>query len=156
RVDADGSGAYAQTGCSGRSTLPLNCAPAISNDGSTIYVAAASHYLLGLDSQTLVTKYIRDLGLAGAFNVNATASPTVGPDGDVYFGEQGRLYHFSGDLATNKLPGFFGWDYTEAVVPSSLIPSYNGPSSYLLFSKYNDYGGRNRIALLDPNTPQNK
>ena len=37
------------------------------------------------------------------------------------------------------------------------MPSYNGPSSYLLFNKYNDYAGGdgglgvNRIAILDPN-----
>ena len=60
----------------------------------------------------------------------------------------------SGDLATFKLYGAFGWDYTEAVAPSSIVPSYSGPSPYLLFSKYNDYQSRNRIALLDPNVRQ--
>jgi hypothetical protein len=40
------------------------------------------------------------------------------------------------------------------VVPSSVVPSYSGSSSYLLFCKYNDYNTRNRIALLDPNASQ--
>jgi hypothetical protein len=154
RIDADGSTIYALAAVAAGSS-PLNCAPALSNDGLTVYVAAAEHYLLGLDAQTLATKYIRYLGARTTFNENITSSPTVGPDGDVYFAA-GELFHFSGDLVTNKLPGFFGWDYTVAVVPSNLIPSYNGPSRYLLFCKYNDYSTRNRIALLDPNTPQFK
>src|SRR5438128_12663262 len=43
-----------------------------------------------------------------------------------------------------------------------MVPSYNGPSSFLLFSKYNNYAnagndsgdGVNRVALLDPNSTQ--
>jgi hypothetical protein len=41
-----------------------------------------------------------------------------------------------------------------------MVPSYHGPSSYLIFSKYNNYAGFsdgdgvNRIALLDPNDSQ--
>src|SRR5205085_4584422 len=55
--------------------------------------------------------------------------------------------------------GAFGWDYTAAIVPSSMVPSYHGSSSYLLFCKYNNYAvhdgnGVNRVALLDPNTTQ--
>jgi hypothetical protein len=115
-------------------------------------VVASGFFLLGLDSTTLARKYVFSLG--GGFTDQATASPTVGPDGDVYFGINNALVHFSGDLATKKLTGYFGWDYTVAVVPSSVVPSYNGPSSYLLFCKYNDYGSHNRIALLDPNVSQ--
>jgi hypothetical protein len=155
RIDANGIATYAlvviAAGSAGSS--PLNCAPALSNDGSTLYVAAAEHFLLGLDSLTLATKYTHFFGERTTFNDNITSSPTVGPDGDVYFAAD-QLFHFSADLATNKLFGFFGWDYTMAVVPSSVLPSYNGPSSYLLFSKYNDYQSRNRIALLDPNISQ--
>jgi hypothetical protein len=156
RINADGNGTYVLGATNGRFSQ-MNCAPALSNDGSTVYVVAAlnlsgpGRYLLGRDSTTLATKYVRSLG--GPLENSATSSPTVGPDGDVYFAA-GELYHASGDLATLKVTGAFGWDYTEAVVPSNVVPSYTGPSSYLLFSKYNDYATRNRIALLDPNVSQ--
>jgi len=48
---------------------------------------------------------------------------------------------FSGDLSIQKTPGGFGWDYTAAIVPASMVPSYQGASSYLIFSKYNNYAG---------------
>jgi hypothetical protein len=90
----------------------------------------------------------------------------IAPDGDVYFGvlvpnngSRGFLLRFSGDLSVTKTPGGFGWDYTPGIVPASLVPSYTGSSSYLLFAKYNDYpfadgSGVNRVALLDPNSTQ--
>ena len=98
---------------------------------------------------------------------DSTASPTVGPDGDVYFGvlenpfpsnnDRGWLLHFDGGLATLKTPGAFGWDITASVVPSKAVPSYTGKSSYLLLTKYNNYAGLgtgdgvNRLAVQDPN-----
>jgi hypothetical protein len=90
----------------------------------------------------------------------------VGPDGDVYFGvlenpfpshnDRGWLLHFNSDLSQKKIPGSFGWDNTASIVPASMVPSYNGTSSYLLMTKYNNYGGaggdgHNRVAILDPN-----
>src|SRR4029079_9870989 len=93
---------------------------------------------------------------------NGSASPTVGPDGDVYFGvlenngqyaSKGWLLHFSADLAQTKTPGAFGWDDTASVVDASLVPSYTGASSYLLMTKYNNYAyfgldGINKLAIL--------
>ena len=89
------------------------------------------------------------------------------PDGDVYFGvmsnpdngSRGFLLRFRNDLSIEKVPGGFGWDYTAAIVPATMVPSYSGRSSYLIFSKYNNYAivdsnGVNRIALLDPNATQ--
>jgi hypothetical protein len=150
----------------------------LSNDGATLYVPVKSPttgfyaYLLGLDATNLATKYKVSLhdpvstNYAGVLD-DSTASPTIGPDGDVFFGivgnqsiGRGFLLHFSADLQTNKLPGAFGWDYTPVIVPASIVPAYSGPSSYLLFSKYNNYAGFadgdgvNRIALLDPNSVQ--
>src|SRR5262249_50726018 len=123
------------------------------------------------DSTTLTNKY-RVLLLDPRNNTSAgvpddgTASPMVGPDGDVFFGVRGNAdssrgftLHYSADLSKQKPPSAFGWDYTGAIVPTNMVPSYTGTSSYLLFSKYNNYvggdgDGINKIALLDPGTTQ--
>ncbi|MEK6337042.1 MAG: Ig-like domain-containing protein [Acidobacteriota bacterium] len=154
------------------SQVSHNVAPALSNDGNTLYVVVKGSgipKLLGLDATTLATKFsvsLRDPrnGNAGVVTDQGTASPMVAPDGDVYFGIQanpsngsrGFLLRFSGDLSVVKTPGAFGWDYTAGVVPASMVPGYTGSSTYLLFCKYNDYAfadgnGINRVALLDPN-----
>jgi hypothetical protein len=99
-----------------------------------------------------------------------SATPAVGPDGDVYFGvlenpfpnhnNRGWLLHFNSDLSQAKIPGSFGWDDTPSIVPASLVRSYTGKSSYLLMTKYNNYAGigtgdgKNRIAILDPNATE--
>jgi hypothetical protein len=159
------------------SRVSHNVAPALSNDGSTVYVVVkwstnnSYAYLLGLNATTLATKYsvfLKDPrnGNPASVPEDGTASPMVAPDADVYFGvlapnsgSRGFLLRFSGDLTLTKTPGGFGWDYTPGIVPASLVPSYTGSSSYLLFSKYNDYAGAdgsgiNRVALLDPNATQ--
>lgn len=182
RLDTFGNGTYVLAnvvaGDNQVNRVPHNSAPALSADGMTLYIAvrgasAYSGYLLGLDATTLATKYKvrlldpRSHAAAGILD-DGTASPMVAPDGDVYFGvfsnpnngSRGFLLRFSADLATEKTPSAFGWDYTPAIVPSSMVPSYTGSSPYLIFSKYNNYAsigdgnGVNRIALLDPNTTQ--
>jgi hypothetical protein len=181
RIDATGNGTYvlagtaANDGTINRDTH--NSAPALSNDEATVYVVAKSSsttasYLLGLNSTTLAMKYrvaLKDPRNNNAATVtdDSTASPMVAPDNDVYFGILGNpgggfrgfLLRFSSDLATQKLSGGFGWDYTAAIVPASMVPFYQGSSSYLLFCKYNNYAfsdgdGVNRLALLDPNATQ--
>jgi hypothetical protein len=181
RIDPNGNGTYILTRAAANDTSinwdSHNSAPALSNDETTLYVLAKSSstergYLLGLDSTTLAPKYrvfLRDPrnGNGAGILDNGTASPTVAPDNDVYIGVLGNpgggfrgwLLRFSGDLTVEKTPGAFGWDYTPALVPASMVPSYQGPSSYLIFAKYNNYAfsdgdGVNRIALLDPNTTQ--
>ncbi len=183
RLAADGSGiwimASAAAGDATITRVAMNSAPALSNDGSTLYVAVnttpvvgrPTGYLLSLDSTTLATKAKIHLddplsGTAAALSNDGTASPTVGPDGDVYFGVleanapahnfRGWLLHFDSTLTQTKVPGSFGWDDTASIVPASMVPSYSGPASYLLMTKYNNYGGAgtgngaNRIAILDP------
>jgi hypothetical protein len=158
-----------------------NVGPALSNDESVVYFVfrASSNslfsYLVGLNSTTLAPKhsvFLRDPVSNSGARVpdDATSSPMVAPDGDVYFGVlgnpnngfRGYLLRFSGDLTTTKTPGHFGWDYTPGIVPASMVPSYTGTSSYLLFCKYNNYvsndgsggNGINRVAILDPNDTQ--
>ncbi|WP_280152186.1 hypothetical protein [Piscinibacter sp. XHJ-5] len=161
-----------------------NSAPALSADGATLYVVVnnipaagtrARGMLLALDATTLATRAARSLldpasGSTPAWvNDNATSSPTVGPDGDVYVGVlesagaphnfRGWLLHFDATLAQSKTPASFGWDITASVVPRAMVPQYAGQSSYLLAIKYNNYynasnpasrDGRNEIAIVDP------
>src|SRR5262249_25716454 len=132
--------------------------------------------LVALDSTTLANTasvVLKDphTGNNAALPDAGTASPAVGPDGDVYFGalenpfasnhDRGWLLHFSGNLQTQKTPGAFGWDDTPSIVPKSMVPSYTGTSTYLLMCKYNNYAdgglggdGKNKVAILDPNGQQ--
>jgi hypothetical protein len=184
RIDPSGNATYVLAGAAaGDSNIAWdshNAAPALSNDGSTLYVLVKSAtswsnygYLLGLDSTTLATKYKvflqdpRNGNGAGILD-DGTASPMVAPDGTVfvgvmgnpYNGSRGFLLHFSADLTQTFLPGAFGWDNTASIVPAGMVPSYTGSSPYLVFAKYNNYSsvetgssggnGINEIAILDP------
>ncbi len=186
RFGADGSGSYvlanAAAGDGSITRAALGSAPAVSNDGATVYVAMnnanqTGAYLLGLDSTTLTTKYKVYLtdprnGNSATVTNQSTSSPMVGPDGAVFFGvfgnpfngSRGFLLHFSADLGHEYVPGAFGWDDTPSVIPTSMVPSYHGASSYLILSKYNNYvaaetgpeggDGVNKIAVLDPYASQ--
>jgi hypothetical protein len=171
RIGPDGNATYVLAGAAAGDRVSYksvhNCAPALSNDGATLYVVTQNGlicYILGLDSTTLATKYkarlLTPTGATTKPSDASTASPAVGPDGDVYLGVDGSylygvMLHWSADLATRKLASAFGWDYTPAIVPAYIVKDYRGPSSYLLLSKYNDYNhGVYRVALLDPNVPE--
>ena len=155
------------------SQVAMNAGPALSNDQRTLYAAVSNGgtgYLVSLNSATLaVTGYVSLLdpvsGGPATVTNDSSASPMVGPDGDVYFGvleqtccthnDRGWMLHYDSTLTQTKIPGSFGWDTTAAVVPSSLVPSYTGTSRYLILTKYNNYidfaDGHNKIAVLDPN-----
>ena len=188
RVAADGSGRWVSAAAAADDAaidkLAMNSAPALSPDLRTVYVAvntAATDagvqrgYLLALDSSTLAVTGKAALldpgtGTPARISDDASASPTVGPDGEVFFGVlettfgshngRGWLLHFDATLAATRVPGGFGWDDTASVVPASMVASYTGPSSYLLAVKYNNYAGvgsgdgLNRIAVIDPNASQ--
>ena len=168
----------AASGDGSMTQVAMNSGLAESQNGSTVYVAVSNGrngYLLALDGATLATKgkvFLRDplSGQASWISNDSTASPTVGPDGDVYYGvlespfpehnDRGWLLHFDAELLQSKTPGAFGWDDTASIVPAGMVPSYAGTSSYLLMSKYNNYAGigtgdgKNRVAILDPNATE--
>ena len=184
RLAGDGSGisVTAQSAGSGDGSISkcaYNCAPALSSDGTHVYVLVSSAVgltatgrLAELDAATLtpirsVTLLDPKSGANAYLPDDGTASPVVGPDGDVYMGVldnalginnyRGWLLHFSGDLQTQKATGGFGWDDSPSIVPASMVPSYAGTSTYLLAAKYNNYAGvgtgngQNKLAILDPN-----
>jgi hypothetical protein len=192
RIGADGTGSWASAatlaGDAGVAKVALNAAPALSPDQQTLYVAVNDEpnqdptgqglqygYLLALDATTLAVKgkqlLIDPHSLQKAFvSDESSASPTTGPDGDVYYGvlestipqhnDRGWMMHFSANLAAAKTPGSFGWDDTPSIVPAGMVPSYKGSSSYLIVTKYNNYAGQgtgnglNRVAVLDPNATE--
>jgi hypothetical protein len=183
RISADGQGSFVTASFAandfGITKVDMSCAPALSLDEKILYVGMNSFdfgfgYLLALDSQTLTTiRAVRLIDPSTGFDAEipdeSSASPTVGPDGDVYFGvlespfpahnDRGWLLHFNSDLSQQKITGGFGWDDTLSIVPASAVPSYKGASTYLLMSKYNNYADRggdgvNKIAILDPNATE--
>jgi hypothetical protein len=154
-----------------------NSAPALSADLGTLYVAVSNGsagHLVALNSTTLAPAArvrLKDpkSGQDSWLSDDGSASPTVGSDGDVYFGVlenppaenhyRGWLLHFDRDLSLSKTPGAFGWDDTASLVPAQIVPSYQGTSAYLLMTKYNHYAqtggdGQNKLAVLDPNATQ--
>ncbi len=180
RINTAGKGTWTSavslTGDSAASQIAQNCAPALSNNQTLVYVTTSSQdtlgegYLASLDAVTLQpVSHIRlfdPRGDPATVSSDSSSAPVIGPDGDVYFGvlespcctshnDRGWLLHFDSALTTNKIPGSFGWDDTPSVVPAAMIPSYTGTSPYLLLTKYNNYAdtggdGDNRLAVLDP------
>ena len=182
KVNINGGGSWvsatALSSDNGINQIKQNCAPAINATGNSLYITTyagsfSRGTLVRVNPQTLQpTARVRLIdprnGNDAAVDAEGTASPLIGPDGDVYQGvlenpfgsnhARGILLHFSGDLSVTKLPGAFGWDDTPSVVPRMMVPSYQGSSSYLLMCKYNNYAGiggdgANRVAIVDPNTP---
>lgn len=161
----------------------MNGAPAVSADGTKLYVAlsnvnvssglpatSATGDLVELNAATLAPMASVALTVPGGGAAylpdDGTASVTIGPNGDVYYGVlddppgsnnyRGWLLHFNSSLSPQGAPGTFGWDDTDSIVPASMVPSYHGSSTYLLMAKYNNYAGAgtgngvNQLAILDP------
>ncbi|HEV7689261.1 MAG TPA: hypothetical protein VGO52_00480, partial [Hyphomonadaceae bacterium] len=183
RVSPDGTGIWVSAATAAADVaiqkVAMNCAPALSNDGATVYIAmntaAQAGYLLALDSTTLAVRSRVALtdpnSLAPArISDDGTSSPVVGPDGRVFYGVleaqfgthngRGWLLQFDAALNPAGAPGSFGWDVSPSVIPASMVPSYTGGSPYLLAQKYNNYwaagtgDGLNRLAVLDPRGAQ--
>jgi hypothetical protein len=183
RIGLDGTGSWTSAralvgGDTSIVQVTLNCTPTLSNDQRTVYVAVSdgglfgSGYLTSLNSTTLAPTarvFLLDpLGGAATVASDSSASPMVGPDGDVYYGvlensccgshnDRGWMLHFNAALTQTKMPGSFGWDDTASVVSAALVPSYRGTSTYLILTKYNNYAGIgtgdgvNKVGILDPN-----
>lgn len=187
RVTPNGTGTWVGVAAAaGDATIVkpvLNCAPALSNDGTIVYIAAnrgatretQNGVLLALDSTTLATRASvalidPNLGVPARLSDDGTAAPVVGPDGRVFYGvlertfgthnARGWLLQFDALLNPAGVPGSFGWDVSPSVIPASMVPSYTGTSTYLLAQKYNNYvgvgtgTGLNQLAILDPGASQ--
>lgn len=188
RVAPDGTGTWVSAataaGDSAIDKAALNCAPALSNDGTLVYIAVNTApvsgsvqrgYLLALDATTLAVRgraQLTDPNLLTPARVsdNSTAAPVVAPDDRVFYGvleavfpthnARGWLLQFDRLLNPVGVPGSFGWDVSPSVIPASMVPSYGGTSPYLLALKYNNYegvgtgDGLNRMAVLDPKASQ--
>src|SRR5271170_909086 len=106
RIDYSGTGIWisASTAASDPNIVKVaqNCTPALANDHKTLYIAVNNSnpdadfynygYLLALDSRTLTPLPLGRVRLKDVLNPSndasvpddGTASPTIGPDGDVY------------------------------------------------------------------------
>src|SRR5262249_6793519 len=156
-VDASGAGRYVSVSAAtdGLATqVGTNCAPALSHDEQTLYVAvrgtnSAPSYLLSLATSDLSANAVRPLvdpatGQPASVSGNSTATPMVAPDGRVFFGVlenpfgsnavRGWLLHTDATLALTGVPGAFGWDDTPSLVPITAVPGYTGTSPYLLMT----------------------
>jgi hypothetical protein len=188
RIAANGTGTWvgaaAAAGDAAIQKPAMNCAPALSADGSTLYIAVniapgggvtQRGYLLALDSTTLAVRarvalIDPNLGVPARISDDGTSSPVIGPDGRVFYGvleaqfpthnARGWLLQFDELLNPAGVPGSFGWDVSPTVIPASMVASYGGTSTYLLAQKYNNYrgvgtgDGLNRMAVLDPGASQ--
>ncbi len=188
RVAPDGTGTWVSAAtAAGNAAIQkpvMNCAPALSNDGTTVYIAVntgvvsgvlQTGVLLALDSTTLATRAKVALTDPAAHSAawvsdDGTASPVIGTDGRVFYGvleaqlgthnARGWLLQFDAALNPAGAPGSFGWDASPSVIPAAMVPSYGGTSAYLLAIKYNNYlgsgtgDGLNRLAVLDPGANQ--
>jgi hypothetical protein len=179
RIDAQGHATWiTAAAAAGNRTVTgvaISCAPALSPAGKIVYIAVTSPtrgILVGLNATTLRPRFHVVLTdpvshRPAQIAAGSSASPTVGPDGDVYYGVRenpflshdgrGWLLHYNATLTQTKIPGSFGWDNTASVLPARAVPGYHGTSPYLLVSKYNNYyglgphgNGHNKIAVLDP------
>ncbi len=125
RIDAAGHSSWTSAAAAADdptvTDVVLNSAPALSPDGTTLYttvIGPNSSVLVGVDAATLQPRYHATLtdpasGQPASILQSSSASPTIGPDGDVYYGvfenpfpfhnDRGWLLHFDATLTQTKI-----------------------------------------------------
>ena len=126
RISATGQGTWISAASAASDSaitqVVYNCAPALSGDLKTLYVAVSNGYngagyLLAVDSASLQRVARVELidpatGMDALLSSDGSASPTVGPDGNVYFG----VLESSGENHYRGLPAVKEWCINSAVV----------------------------------------
>ncbi len=171
RVRENGSGARA------RADVVAGSAPALSNDGSFVYVATQT------GSKAYIARFHTGEGMAEAgatllkdpvthqkmhMFAGYVSLPVVAPDGDVYMVTPARkpsvantgngwLMHFSADLKVKGTQAQVMATETPSIVPASMVPAYHGRSTYLVAAPRYTTGAENptgldtqRLSLFDP------
>ncbi|HZZ44601.1 MAG TPA: SdrD B-like domain-containing protein [Tepidisphaeraceae bacterium] len=147
RMGANGGGVWTA------SAVIAGSAPALSNDESYVYVETQSNgtarlerYLSGTSLVKSGSEVLKDPKTQQKAHliVADIALPVVAPDGDVYLAVPARtpsvanngdgwLLRFSGDLSHERgTSAQVVGDATPSIVPSSIVASYHGSSSYLI------------------------
>src|SRR5262249_55398804 len=138
----------------------MNAAPAIANDGKTIYIISRAQFFLNYAyvvavNANLTPKWHTSLrnqipGVDGWVTNLSSSTPAVAPDGSILFGalsssgDRGNLFKLSSAgkfLATYD----FGWDETPAIY------AHDGTYSVILKDNFYDTGGPFYITQLDAN-----
>jgi outer membrane protein assembly factor BamB len=138
----------------------MNAAPAIANDGKTIYIISRAQFFLNYAyvvavNANLTPKWHTSLrnqipGVDGWVTNLSSSTPAVAPDGSILFGalssssDRGSLFKLSSAgkfLATYD----FGWDETPAIY------AHDGTYSVILKDNFYDTGGPFYITQLDAN-----
>jgi len=138
----------------------VNVAPAVSNDGSTIYTASVAHffstysYMVAANSdltpkwQTSLARIVKNSG-PGEILDEASSSPVVTPDSNILFGvsessDGGAGYMLKFNNRGKHLASYsWGWDVTPAV--------YQHDGTYSVITKDNHYKGPYYITQLNAN-----
>ena len=168
------------TGDSSANQIALNCAPALSNDQTTVYVAVSTGaefgtgYLTSLNAATLApiahAALFDPRGALAIVSTDSSAAPMVGPGWRCLLrssrnpccsshNDRGWLLHFDSALTQTKTPGSFGWDDTASVVPANCGAvihrriALSDPDEVQQLCRIGSGDGVNKVAVLDPSAP---
>ncbi|HUI40349.1 MAG TPA: hypothetical protein VL523_00120 [Terriglobia bacterium] len=153
--NAPASGGTSDAPC-GSQRPGVNVAPAISIDGQTVYtvsraqLCSSQSYVVAVDAKTLAPVWQTTLnqhGAAGWVADQSSSTPSVAPDGSVFYGalggngSRGYLMKFS-STGQFLVSYSFGWDETPAVY------AHDGTYSLIIKDNHYDTGGPYYITQL--------